>query len=56
MLYIHVSRYCMTAAPLVTWSYVEQWTNTALDKVDSCPLQCDVMHPLHVEWEALAQV
>ncbi|XP_061378784.1 exportin-5 [Danaus plexippus] len=49
-------RYCMTAAPLVTWSYVEQWTNTALDKVDSCPLQCDVMHPLHVEWEALAQV
>ncbi|XP_045764102.1 exportin-5 isoform X1 [Maniola jurtina] len=49
-------RYCMTAAPLVTWSYVEQWTQTALDKVDSCPLQLDVTHPLHVEWEALAQV
>ncbi|XP_052738184.1 exportin-5 [Bicyclus anynana] len=49
-------RYCMIAAPLVTWSYVEQWTHTALDKVDSCPPQLDVTHPLHVEWEALAQV
>ncbi|CAH2092253.1 unnamed protein product [Euphydryas editha] len=49
-------RYCMIAAPLVTWAYVEQWTQTALDKADSCPLQLDVTHPLHVEWEALAQV
>ncbi|XP_050362549.1 exportin-5 [Nymphalis io] len=49
-------RYCMIAAPLVTWAFVEQWTQTALDKVDSCPLQLDVTHPLHVEWEALAQV
>ncbi|CAH2229113.1 jg22168, partial [Pararge aegeria aegeria] len=51
-----IGRYCMIAAPLVTWAYVEQWTHTALDKVDSCPLQLDVTHPLHVEWEALAQV
>ncbi|XP_053599925.1 exportin-5 [Plodia interpunctella] len=47
---------CMTAAPLVTWSYVEQWTSSALDKVDSCPPELDVTHPLHVQWEALSQV
>lgn len=46
----------MTAAPLVTWAYVEQWTRSALDKVDTCPAQLDVTHPLHVEWEALSQV
>ncbi|XP_047518097.1 exportin-5 [Pieris napi] len=44
-------RYCMVAAPLVTWSYVEQWTQTALDKLDA-----PVANDLHVEWEALAQV
>ncbi|XP_045492853.1 exportin-5 isoform X2 [Colias croceus] len=49
-------RYCMVAAPLVTWSYVEQWTQTALDKLESAPPTMDVTHPLHVEWEALAQV
>ncbi|KAI8440518.1 LOW QUALITY PROTEIN: hypothetical protein MSG28_001771 [Choristoneura fumiferana] len=49
-------RHCMTAAPLVTWAYVEQWTRSALDKVDTCPVQLDVTHPLHVEWEALSQV
>ncbi|XP_068627564.1 exportin-5 [Battus philenor] len=49
-------RYCMIAAPLVTWSYVEQWTQVALDKVDSCPPHIDATHPLHVEWEALSQV
>ncbi|CAH0721476.1 unnamed protein product, partial [Brenthis ino] len=49
-------KFCMTAAPIVTWSYVEQWAHTALDKVDSCPLQLDVTHPLYVEWEALAQM
>ncbi|XP_049888101.1 exportin-5 [Pectinophora gossypiella] len=49
-------RHCMTAAPLVTWAYVEQWTRAALDKVDSCPQQMDQHHPLHVEWEALSQV
>ncbi|XP_045533887.1 exportin-5 [Papilio machaon] len=49
-------RYCMMAAPLVTWSYVEQWTQAALDKVHSCPPHIDVTHPLHVEWEALSQV
>ncbi|CAK1544693.1 unnamed protein product [Leptosia nina] len=43
-------RYCMVAAPLVTWSYVEQWTQTALNKLDSN------VPDLHVEWEALAQV
>ncbi|KAL0884167.1 hypothetical protein ABMA27_016175 [Loxostege sticticalis] len=49
-------RHCMSTAPLVTWAYVEQWTRAALDKVDSCPPQIDVTHPLHVEWEALSQV
>ncbi|KAG6459839.1 hypothetical protein O3G_MSEX011628 [Manduca sexta] len=49
-------RYCMTAAPLVTWSYVEQWTQAALDKVDTCPPNLDAQHPLYIEWEALSQV
>ncbi|CAG5044725.1 unnamed protein product [Parnassius apollo] len=49
-------RYCMMAAPLVTWAYVEQWTQAALDKVDSCPPNIEASHPLHVEWEALSQV
>ncbi|XP_013140612.1 PREDICTED: exportin-5 [Papilio polytes] len=49
-------RYCMIAAPLVTWSYVEQWTQAALDKVHSCPPHIDITHPLHQEWEALSQV
>ncbi|KAJ0179536.1 hypothetical protein K1T71_005248 [Dendrolimus kikuchii] len=49
-------RNCMSAAPLVTWAYVEQWARAALDKVDSCPQHLDAQHPLHVEWEALSQV
>lgn len=46
----------MTAAPLVTWGYVEQWTRAALDKVDTCPQQMDTHHPMYIEWEALSQV
>lgn len=47
---------CMTVAPIVTWSYVEQWTSIALDKVESCPPDVDVHHPMYIEWEALSQV
>lgn len=49
-------KFCMTAAPLVTWGYVEQWTRAALDKVDTCPQQMDTHHPMYIEWEALSQV
>ncbi|XP_059051314.1 exportin-5 [Achroia grisella] len=49
-------RHCMVAAPLVTWSYVEQWTRAALHKVPSCPPRVHAAHPLHVEWEALSMV
>ncbi|XP_060800785.1 exportin-5 [Amyelois transitella] len=49
-------RHCMSAASLVTWSFVEQWTRAALDKVAACPPDADAAHPLHVEWEALSQV
>ncbi|GBP07029.1 Exportin-5 [Eumeta japonica] len=49
-------RHCMSAAPLVTWSYVEQWTRAALDKAPACPPSLDMHHPLYVEWEALSQV
>ncbi|CAB3235802.1 unnamed protein product [Arctia plantaginis] len=49
-------KYCMIAAPLVTWGYVEQWTRAALDKVDTCPPQMDTHHPMYIEWEALSQV
>ncbi|KAJ2950388.1 hypothetical protein O0L34_g8631 [Tuta absoluta] len=49
-------RHCMTAAPLVTWGYVEQWTRAALGKVETCPPDMDVHHPLHAQWEALSQV
>ncbi|XP_037870875.1 exportin-5 [Bombyx mori] len=48
-------RFCMMAAPLVTWSYVEQWTQSALDKLESCPRALHTQHPLYVEWEALTQ-
>ncbi|KAH9641557.1 hypothetical protein HF086_002244 [Spodoptera exigua] len=48
-------KFCMTAAPLVTWGYVEQWTRAALDKVDTCPQQMDTHHPMYIEWEALSQ-
>ncbi|VVD05960.1 unnamed protein product, partial [Leptidea sinapis] len=49
-------RYCMVAAPLVTWSYVERWTQSALDKLNAEPPVVDAAHPLNIEWEALAQV
>ncbi|XP_041972976.1 exportin-5 [Aricia agestis] len=50
-------RYCMTAAPLVTWSHCERWTQSALDKVVSAPPpRIDSAHPLYLEWDALAQV
>ncbi|KAJ8725207.1 hypothetical protein PYW07_016165 [Mythimna separata] len=49
-------KFCMMAAPLVTWGYVEQWTRAALDKVDTCPQQMDTHHPMYIEWEALSQV
>ncbi|XP_075972156.1 exportin-5-like protein Ranbp21 [Anticarsia gemmatalis] len=49
-------KFCMKAAPLVTWAYVEQWTRAALDKVDTCPPQMDTQHPMYIEWEALSQV
>lgn len=49
-------RYSMTIAPLVTWSFVEQWTQSALDKVSSCPAEISAQHPLYIEWEALSMV
>ncbi|XP_072941490.1 exportin-5 [Epargyreus clarus] len=49
-------RYSMSAAPLVTWAYVAQWAHAALDKAGAAPPQLDAAHPLHVEWDALAQV
>lgn len=46
----------MSAAPLVTWSFVEQWTHAALDKVAACPASLDHTDPLHQELEALSLV
>lgn len=46
----------MIADPLVTWAYVEQWANAALDKAATCPPNLDTHDPLYVEWEALSQV
>ncbi|KOB74533.1 Chromosome region maintenance protein 5/exportin [Operophtera brumata] len=47
---------CMSAAPLVTWAYVERWTSAALDKVGACPPHVELHDPLYIEWEALSQV
>jgi len=50
-------RQATSVAPLVTFSYVEEWLATRIQKsMAEQGIECNYQSPIYLEWEALSQV
>ncbi|GLH08763.1 Exportin-1 [Gryllus bimaculatus] len=50
-------RQATLVAPLVTFAYVEEWLTIRIQKsMAELSIECNLLHPTFLEWEALSQV